>query len=53
MELSALLLVVLALLICPISMSVMMWSMNTKDDDNMHMKPDDSVLAEHTEKTEV
>jgi len=50
MELSTLILI-LAILACPICMSVMMWMMN-KNMDNRHMKSDDSVHADHVKKSE-
>jgi hypothetical protein len=43
MELNTLL-VLLAILVCPISMGIMMWRMNKNmDDRHMHMKSDDST----------
>ena len=42
------LLTILAILICPIVMSIMMWRMNRNmDGRHMHMKPDDSTHADH------
>ena len=52
-ELSTLLLL-LAILVCPISMGIMMWKMNKNmDDRHTHMKSDDSVHADHVKKTEM
>ena len=51
MELSNLLLL-LAILICPISMGIMMWKMNKNmDHRHMHMKSDDSTHAGHIKKS--
>jgi hypothetical protein len=52
MELNTLLLI-LAVLICPISMGIMMWKMN-KNMDNRHtnMKSDDSTHADHMKESE-
>jgi len=50
MELNTLVLI-LAVLICPISMGIMMWNMNKNmDDRHTHMKSDDSVISDHKNK---
>ena len=52
MELNTLL-VLLAILICPISMGIMMWKMNKNmDDRDMHMKPNESAHSDHIKKSE-
>ncbi len=52
MELNTLLLL-LAILICPISMGIMMWKMNKNMDDHQaHVKPDHSANADHIKKIE-
>ena len=46
MELNSLLLLI-AVLICPIFMGIMMWRMNKNmDDRHMHMKSDESAHAD-------
>lgn len=53
MELNTLLLI-LAALICPISMGIMMWKMNKNmDDRHMHTKSDDSADSDHKNKKTV
>ena len=50
MELNTLLLI-LAVLICPISMGIMMWNMNKNmDHRHRHTKSDDSVISDHKNK---
>ena len=46
-------LLILAVLVCPITMSIMMWRMNKNmDDRQMHMKSNDSIHSNHTEAEE-
>jgi len=53
MELNTLVLI-LAVLICPICMGVMMWMMNKNmNDRHMHTKPDDSVNSDDENKKTV
>ena len=52
MELNSLLLLI-AVLICPIFMGIMMWRMNKNmDDHHMHTKSDDSAHVDHIKKSE-
>jgi hypothetical protein len=52
MELNTILLIA-AVLICPISMGIVMWKMNKNmDNRHMHTKSDDSAHAEHIKKSE-
>ena len=50
MELSTLLLL-LAILVCPISMGIMMWKVN-KNMDDRHMKSDQLTHSHHIKKSE-
>ena len=41
-------LLILAVLVCPITMSIMMWMMNKNmDDRHMHMKSNNSIHSAH------
>ena len=51
MELNSLLLL-LAVLICPISMGIMMWKMNKNMDHSKHLESGDSAHADHMKKSE-
>lgn len=52
MQLNSLLLL-LAILICPISMGIMMWKMNKNmDDRHMHTKSNNSAHPDHIKKSE-
>jgi len=45
--------VLLFILVCPFSMSIMMWKMNKNmDDHHAHMKSDDPAHADHIKKSE-
>ena len=53
MELDTLL-IILAVLICPISMGIMMWKMNKNmDNSHIHPKSDNSVDSDHKNKKTV
>ncbi len=53
MELSTLLLI-LAILVCPITMGIMMWKMNKNmDNHHMNMRHDDSGHVDREKKTDV